>query len=88
MCPRTRKLLGPGNGCTLGMGLGISWTANNYCLYLNNVTSRSRDNPTEGTDITNFLTFDLKTQPPTVDYVVELPFIGRERERERGGRNY
>lgn len=40
---------------------------------------RSTDNPTEGIDITNFRTFDLKSQLPTVDYVVELPFIGKKK---------
>ena len=42
---------------------------------------KARDNPTEGIDITNLRTFDLKTQPPTVDYVVEMSFIGKKKKK-------
>lgn len=43
---------------------------------------KARDNPTEGIDISNLRTFDLKTQPPTVDYVVEMSFIGKKKDTQ------
>lgn len=43
---------------------------------------RTRGNPIEGIDISNLRTFDLKTQPPTVDYVVEMSFIGKKKKKK------